>query len=126
MIDCPKCLGRFSGNKCGCGYVPKYEVSNTVQFARRQQDEKTFQTETRDWLKSRGIIKDGMSVPEKMKSCAAYRTRLKTAIPVAKAEPRAWAGEVLSRIAEGYSYPRYIEKMARDALNIPAEEKDAA
>lgn len=127
MIECPKCFNQFNGAKCGCGYVPRNTAPiNATQFQERMAREREFQAECARWLLHNRVITAQMSKPEKMKAMAVYRARLLKARPIAETEPRAWAYEILSKIADGEIVSPVQEQMAREVTGIWREERDAA
>lgn len=77
------------------------------------RDESVATQHASQWLHDRRICPRNVVGPERRALLRAYIARLKT---LPKPEPRAWAYETLSRIAEGESIPPICEAMAREVV----------
>lgn len=88
----------------------------------RMETERAFSKSCRDWLDHNQITKPGMTQGDRMKAMAPFRNRVKADLLNGPSDTRAWAFDVVSRIADGEIYSAHAETMARDVVAMGSAE----
>ena len=119
MTECPSCGANIRGKACKCGYVIKHgsPVINADQAAQRAEDMTQFQQECRHWLLDHHIVNDQMTIPQRQKATARFRSMVLRKLGKGENVGLNWANELKTRYIDGDILQPMQISMASEALD---------